>query len=139
MAQDIFRVQGVCRLAAEPELRSTPSGTSVCSLRVAWNNSKKNPNTGEWEDVGNFGNVTVWGAQGENCARWLSKGSRIAIEGRLEHRTWKAQDGTNREAHQVVADRVQFLTTKNDGGGSGGSQTDDASQGGGYADDDIPF
>src|SRR5690348_1371275 len=111
MAQDILNVTDICRIATDPELRSLPSDTSVCQLRVAFNNSKKDQATGEWTDVGNFMNVTVWGKQGENVAKHLSKGSRIAISGRLEHRTWESDNG-KREAHQIVAERVQYLDPK---------------------------
>ena len=61
---------------------------SVCSLRVACNTRRKDQSTGEWEDKPNFFDVTVWGAQGENCARFLAKGRPVAIDGRLEWREW---------------------------------------------------
>ena len=79
----------------DPELRSLPSGTSVCKLRIACNTRRKNGSTGEWEDKPNYFNVTVWGAQGENAARYLAKGRPVAIDGRLEWREWEAQDGTS--------------------------------------------
>ena len=74
-ATNINRVVLTGNLTADPELRSLPSGTSVCSLRVACNTRRKNGGTGEWEDKPNYFNVTVWGAQGENAARYLSKGT----------------------------------------------------------------
>ena len=145
--QDMNSVNLVARLASDPELRSLPSGTSVCSLRVAFNTRRKNGATGEWEDVGNFVNVTVWGKQGESVARNLRKGSRIGISGYLEHRTWEAQDGSRREAHQIVAHRVQYLTPKQDGANNGGGGFESrpatppatASSAPLPADDDIPF
>ncbi len=109
-------------LTSDPELRSLPSGTSVCKLRVAVNTRRKNGSTGEWEDKPNFFDVTVWGAQGENCARFLSKGRPVGVQGRLEWREWETQEGQKRQAVDIIADSVQFL---------GGR--DDAAQGNGFA------
>jgi single-strand DNA-binding protein len=146
MAADLNSVTLVGRLAKDPDLRTLPSGMAVCELRLAFTSSKKGSG-GAWEDVSNFVNVTVWGAQGEAAARNLAKGKRIGVNGRLEHRQWKAQDGSNREGYSIVANSIQYLTPKDEG----------SSQGGGYqgqtsgpppaqpaytpapADDDIPF
>ena len=142
-------------LTRDPELRSLQNGTSVCKLRVAVNTRRRNAQ-GEWEDKANFFDVTVWGAQGENCATYLSKGRPVAIEGRLEWREWEAQDGTKRQAVEIVANRVQFLGSRDgaapggpEAGGGFGAGSDipadtsdfDSSPApvGGGADDDIPF
>ena len=77
-ATNINRVVLTGNLTADPELRSLPSGNSVCKLRVACNTRRKNQARGEWEDKPNYFNVTVWGAQGENAARYLSKGRPVA-------------------------------------------------------------
>jgi single-strand DNA-binding protein len=106
-------------LTADPELRSLPSGTSVCSLRIACNTRRKNGSTGEWEDKPNYFNVTVWGAQGENSARYLAKGRPVAIDGRLEWREWEAQDGTKRQSIDIIAESVQFLGSRDGGPGTG--------------------
>jgi single-strand DNA-binding protein len=127
----------------------------VCSLRVACNTRRKNNSTGEWEDKPNYFNVTVWGAQGENAHRYLSKGRPVAIDGRLEWREWEAQDGTKRQAIDIIADSVQFLGSREDGSGAGGFATGGQSRGGevpidegdfqpapvagSTGDDDIPF
>jgi single-strand DNA-binding protein len=153
-ATNINRVVLTGNLTADPELRSLPSGMSVCSLRVACNTRRKNNSTGDWEDKPNYFSVTVWGAQGENCARFLAKGRPVALDGRLEWREWEAQDGTKRQAIDIIADSVQFLGSRDDtatgggfaGNGSAGASdipVDDrdfqpASVGGG-SDDDIPF
>jgi single-strand DNA-binding protein len=63
-------------------------------------------------DKPNYFNVTVWGAQGENAARYLSKGRPVAIDGRLEWREWESQDGTKRQATEIIADSVQFLGSR---------------------------
>jgi single-strand DNA-binding protein len=159
-ATNINRVVLTGNLTRDPELRSTQSGMSVCSLRIASNTRRKNQATGEWEDKPNFFDVTVWGAQGENCARFLSKGRPVALDGRLEWREWETQDGQKRQSVEIVADAVQFLGGREDGGGGMGAQSggftprsdvpvDDrdfqpAGAGAGRsngapADDDIPF
>src|SRR3979411_2593681 len=120
-------------LPTDPELRSLPSGTSVCKLRVACNTRRKNSSTGEWEDKPNYFDVTVWGAQGENCARFLSKGRPGAIDGRLEWREWETQDGGKRQAVDIIADSVQFLGSRDDAASGGGF----AGNGGG-GQSDIP-
>ncbi len=151
-ATNINRVVLTGNLTRDPELRSTPGGTSVCSLRVACNTRRKDP-SGEWVDKPNFFDVTVWGAQGENCAQYLSKGRPVAIDGRLEWREWEAKDGSGkRQSIDIVADSVQFLGSREGGGEENGSrftpQSDvpadtadfqSAPAGGGTSDDDIPF
>jgi single-strand DNA-binding protein len=153
-ATNINRVVLTGNLTTDPELRNLPSGTSVCKLRVACNTRRKGA-SGEWEDKPNYFDVTVWGAQGENCARYLAKGRPVAIDGRLEWREWESEGGGKRQAVDIVADSVQFLGGRDDAGGgqSNGftprsdvpANTDDfqpvASGGGGRppADDDIPF
>ena len=121
-ATNINRVVLTGNLTRDPELRSLPSGMSVCSLRVACNTRRKNNGSGEWEDKPNYFDVTVWGAQGENCARFLTKGRPVAIDGRLEWREWDTQDGQKRQAIDIIADTVQFLGGRDDamGGGGGG-------------------
>ena len=133
-------------LTRDPELRSTGGGTPVCELRVAVNSRRKNGQTGEWEDKPNYFDVTVWGAQGENCANYLSKGRPVAVEGRLDWREWDAQDGTKRQAVEIIADSVQFLGSRGDAEGGqnqfvpagAAAQTESADFAAG-ADDDIPF
>jgi single-strand DNA-binding protein len=155
-ATNINRVVLTGNLTRDPELRSTQGGTAVCSLRVACNTRRKGP-SGDWEDKPNYFDVTVWGAQGENCSRFLSKGRPVAIDGRLEWREWEDQNGNKRQAIDIVADAVQFLGGRDDsmGGGNGFTPRSDVPAdtrdfepagtpvgGGGSApagDDDIPF
>jgi single-strand DNA-binding protein len=131
------------RLTADPELRSLPSGTSVCSLRVAFSTSWKNSATGEWEDRPNYVSVTVWGNQGESVAKYMKKGRQIAVLGHLQWREWDANDGTKRQSLDIIAETVQFLGSKEGGGsGDGGSQSSDAggfTPAAGGEQDDIPF
>lgn len=146
-------------LTQDPELRHTGGGTAVCELRVAVNSSRKNGQTGQWEDKANYFNVVVWGAQGENCANYLSKGRPVAVEGRLDWREWEAKDGSGkRQAVSIIANRVQFLGSRdgsggggNDNGGGGFTPSSDvpadtsdfegaaAPSGGSGSEDDIPF
>ena len=119
-ASNINRVIITGNLTSDPELRSLPSGTSVCKLRVACNTRKKDGASGEWVDKPNYFDVTVWGAQGENSARYLSKGRPVAIDGRLEWREWETPEGQKRQAVDIVADTVQFLGGRDDAGGGGG-------------------
>ena len=88
-ATNINRVILTGNLTRDPELRSLPSGTAVCSLRHRVQHAPQGQH-GEWVDKPNYFSVTVWGAQGENCARFLSKGRPVAIDGRLEWREWQA-------------------------------------------------
>jgi single-strand DNA-binding protein len=122
-ATNINRVVLTGNLTRDPELRSTGSGLSVCSLRIASNTRRKDQSTGEWVDKPNYLDVTVWGAQGENCARFLSKGRPVAIDGRLEWREWETQDGQKRQAVEIVADSVQFLGGRDEGAGGGNGFT----------------
>ena len=134
-------------LTRDPELRSTQGGTSVCSLRIAVNSRRRNQ-SGEWVDKPNYFDVTVWGAQGENCANYLSKGRPVAIEGRLDWREWESKDGGKRQSVEIIANSVQFLGSR-DGGGNGNgftpqsdvpADTSDFEEAGvGGKDDDIPF
>jgi single-strand DNA-binding protein len=139
----INRVTLVGRLTRDPELRSLPSGRSVSSLRVACNSSRMESD-GERSERAHYFDVSVFGATAESVARYLTKGSRIGIDGRLEWREWEAQDGTKRQAVEVVADTVQFL------GGRDGAVTEENqfvpaaaaatdADFGTAADDDIPF
>jgi len=122
-ATNINRVVLTGNLTSDPELRSLPSGTSVCKLRVACNTRRKDGPTGEWVDKPNYFDVTVWGAQGENCARFLAKGRPVAIDGRLEWREWTDKEGNNRQSIDIIADAVQFLGGRDDAVSSGGGFT----------------
>jgi single-strand DNA-binding protein len=123
-ASNINRVILTGNLTFDPELRSLPSGMSVCKLRVAVNTRRKNNATGEWEDKPNYFDVTVWGAQGESCARYLAKGRPVAIDGRLEWQEWPDKEtGKNRSKVEIIAETVQFLGSRDDAQGSGNGFT----------------
>ena len=117
MAGSVNVVVVVGNLTRDPELRATPSGTSVCRLGIAVNERTKDPNTGTWGERPNFFDIDVFGAQGENCAQYLTKGRQVAIEGRLRWRSWETQDGQKRSAVSIVANTVQFIGPREGGGG----------------------
>jgi single-strand DNA-binding protein len=151
-ATNINRVIITGNLTKDPELRSLQSGTAVCKLRVAVNSRRKDQ-SGEWVDKPNYFDVTVWGAQGENCATYLSKGRPVAVDGRLDWREWEANDGGKRQSIEIIAESVQFLGSRDGSGAVQGNgiqarsdvpaDTSDFEQnepvGAGSAGDDIPF
>ena len=121
-------------LTRDPELRSTASGMAVMNFGVAVNDRRKNPQTGEWEDHPNFVDCTMFGTRAEKLSPYLSKGAKVAIEGRLRFTQWQAQDGSKRSKLEVIADDLEFM-----------SRRDSAQQGAPQAPamdvyaDDIPF
>jgi single-strand DNA-binding protein len=149
-ATNINRVILTGNLTRDPELRNLPSGIAVCSLRVAVNTRRKDNQTGEWVDKPNYFDVTVWGAQGENCAQYLSKGRPVAVDGRLEWREWQDKEGNKRQSVDIIADSVQFLGSRegSENGGRFTPQSDVPADTGDFEpapagargpDDDIPF
>jgi single-strand DNA-binding protein len=108
-SSNINRVVLTGNLTADPDLRSLPSGTPVCKLRVAVNGRRKDSATGEYVDKPNYFDVITWAGLAESCARYLSKGQPVAVDGRLEWREWQAEGGVKRQAIDIVAEAVQFL------------------------------
>jgi single-strand DNA-binding protein len=123
---NLNRVVITGNLTKDPEGRSTPSGASLCKLRVAVNSRRKDGASGEWVDKPNYFDVTVWGAQGENCVTYLSKGRPVAVDGRLDWREWESQDGGKRQAVEIIADSVQFLGSRDDSQRSSNGFTPDS-------------
>jgi single-strand DNA-binding protein len=149
-ATNLNRVIITGNLTRDPELRNLPSGAAVCNLRVAVNSRRKDNQTGEWVDKPNYFNVKVWGAQGENCAQYLSKGRPVAIDGRLDWSEWEDQQGNKRQSVDIIADSVQFLGSRegSENGGRFTPQSDVPADTGDFEpapagargpDDDIPF
>jgi single-strand DNA-binding protein len=121
---NINRVVLVGRLTSDPELRALPSGLSVCSLRVACNATRKN-SEGDYVEKPNFFTVSAFGLLGESVHRYMSRGRRVAIDGRLDWREWETPEGSKRQAVDIVAESVQFLDGRGDHGGSGGASEDE--------------
>ncbi len=104
----INRVVLVGRLTKDPELRALPSGINVCVLRLACNSSRRDAD-GDYREKPNFFDVSVYGATADGVSRYTHRGSRVAVDGRLEWREWETSDQQKRQAVSVVADTVLFL------------------------------
>ncbi|MBR3689788.1 MAG: single-stranded DNA-binding protein [Eggerthellaceae bacterium] len=100
-------------LTRDPELRSTASGMPVLGFGVAVNDRRKNQQTGEWEDYPNFIDCTMFGARAESLARFLSKGTKVSIEGKLRWSQWE-RDGQKRSKIEVIVDELEFMSSRND-------------------------
>lgn len=131
-------------LTRDPELRSTSGGTSLCKVGLAVNTRRKDA-SGNWVDKPNFFDITIWGKVGENVAENLKKGSKLAVQGRLEWRQWDATDGSGkRSAVEVVAESVFFEKAGGSNGQAPGGDVPADTTGlgqpaGAGVNDDIPF
>lgn len=149
----------VGNLGRDPELRYTPQGDAVCNLSIA-TTEKKRDKAGEWQDITTWFRVTLWRKQAENAAKYLSKGRRVYVEGRLRVEEWTDRDGKNRYTLEVSGTEMQFIDSAQRGDEyhredsaepefAGPAQPSSSaaaggSGGGGFtrpanADDDIPF
>ncbi|HEX4188852.1 MAG TPA: single-stranded DNA-binding protein [Solirubrobacteraceae bacterium] len=117
---NVNRVVLVGRLTRDPELRALPSGSSVCSLRLACNSGWRDAQ-GEVVERPHYFDVSTFGAAGESVANYMRKGSRVAVDGRLEWREWETADQQKRQAVSIVADTVQFLDSPSDRSPDGAS------------------
>ena len=124
----INRVNISGNLTRDPELRATGGGTQILSFGVAVNDRRRNQQTGEWEDVPNFVDCVVFGARAEPLSRFLSKGQKVAVEGKLRYSSWETKDGQRRSKLEVVVDEIDFLSQR--GGQQGGGYA--APQGGSF-------
>lgn len=95
-------------LTRDPELKRTQGGMAVLQLGLAVNDRRKNQQTGEWEDVANFVDCTMFGTRAEKVAQYLSKGSKVTVEGKLRYHAWEAQDGGKRSKLEVVVDEIDL-------------------------------
>ena len=111
------KVYLIGNLTRDPELSNTTSGVAVCRLSIAVGRRFANADGSRDTD---FFNVTAWRATAENCARYLKKGSKIAVVGSIQTRNYERSDGTKGFAIDIVADEVEFLSTKNDGSSESG-------------------
>lgn len=116
------KVMLIGNLTRDPELRYIPSGSAVVTFTVAVNRVYKTQ-TGEKKEQVSFIRVVVWGRRAEVCGEYLSKGSPVFVEGRLQSREWEAQDGQKRSTIEVIADNVQFLRGADKHGAGTGKQT----------------
>lgn len=120
----------VGNLGQDPELRYTQSGTAVANINVATNERRKTGD--EWKEHTEWHRVVVWGKTAENCEKYLAKGSKIAVEGRIQTNEWEDKEGATRRTTEIVANNVEFLGGVRQAEGS--SKPSPVTN-----DDDIPF
>ena len=106
-------------LTRDPELRRTQTGMAIMSLGVAVNDRRRNNQTGEWEDYANYIDCTMFGTRAESLSNILTKGTKVAIEGKLRWSQWE-RDGQKRNKIEVIIDEVEIMSSRN--GGQGGYQ-----------------
>ena len=110
----INRVILTGNLTRDAELKQTSGGMAIVKLRLAVNDRRKNAASGQWEDSPNYIDVVIFGSRGESLSRFLSKGKRIAVEGKPRWREWESQAGEKRQAVEVVADDIELLGGRDD-------------------------
>jgi single-strand DNA-binding protein len=113
MAKDLNKVQLTGRLGADPEMRFTPQGHAVTTFRVASNRSWRTTEGETHEDTEWF-RIVAWNKLGEICNQWLSKGSRVYVEGRMQTRQWQDQDGQSRSVSEIIASDMIILDARRD-------------------------
>ena len=106
----INRVNITGNLTRDPELRATAGGTQMLAFGVAVNDRRRNQQTGEWEDVPNFVDCIVFGSRAEAVSRFISKGSKVAIEGKLRYSAWETKEGQRRSKLEVIVDEIDFMS-----------------------------
>ena len=109
----INRVAISGNLTRDAELRTTQSGMSILDFGVAVNDRRKNQQTGEWEDCPNFVDCTVFGTRGEKLQPYLTKGSKVALEGKLRYSSWES-GGQRRSKLSVIVDDLEFMSSRRD-------------------------
>ena len=102
-------------LTREPEVRTTASGNPVMGFGIAVNDRRKNSQTGEWEDYPNFIDCTMFGARAQSVSRFLSKGSKVAIEGKLRWSQWETNEGQKRSKIEIIVDEIEFMSSISNG------------------------
>ena len=97
-------------LTRDPELRRTQGGMAILSFSVAVNDRRRDQQTGEWEDYANFVDCTMFGNRAESLSNYLSKGTKVAIEGKLRWSQWQTKEGQKRSKLEVVVDEIEFMS-----------------------------
>jgi len=145
MASDLNKVFLIGRLTRDPELRNTQSGMAVASFSIA--NNKTWTQDGNKKEQVSYFNCTAWSKIGEVIAQYTKKGDRVAIEGRLQQRSWEDKDGTKKTSVDIIVENVQFLQGKptDQTGNKQSTETkikqtfNDIPESNPFSDDDIPF
>lgn len=139
------KVMLIGNLGKDPEIRHTAAGTAVATFSIATSERVKNKQTNEWEKKTDWHNVVLWDKQATLAGQYLSKGSTVYIEGRLQTRKWQDKNGNDRYTTEIVGNTIEFLSSKGEGTRSGGSDSSfEPSSTSSYEeppfqDDDIPF
>lgn len=148
-ARSLNRVMLIGNLTRDPNLRYTPANTAVCSFGIATNRSWSN-DSGEKQEKVEFHNIVAWSKLADICGQLLHKGDKVYVEGRLQTRDWKGDDGVDRRTTEVVIDNMILLRSVS---GNNGSDDDSSSSSAGSASenelpddfdaedvsDDVPF
>lgn len=125
-------------LTRDAELRETQGGTAVASFGVAVNERRKNASTGEWEDYANFVDCTMFGKRAEAVSRYLTRGLKVAIEGRLHYSSWDDRNGGGKRSKlDVTVDEIEFMSSRENGQNRQQPRKQQAAEA--YGDEDIPF
>jgi len=131
-------------LGRDPEVKYTQSGTAIANFSIATSERWKDKNTGEQKERTEWHRIDAWGRLGEICGEYLSKGSRVYIEGRIQTDEWQDKDGNKRYTTKIVANEMKMLDRKDSGGAGGSRGPQDVPEYDGPPlpedqDDDIPF
>lgn len=137
MAGSVNKVIVLGNLGAKPELKYLPSGQPVCEMRIATSETYKDKND-QTQERTEWHRIVAWGKQGENCAKFLDKGSKAYVEGRLQTRSWDDKEGKKHYMTEIVAQNVVFLT-RGGGQAGGGEPAGSGAPEGAPGEDDIPF
>ena len=109
----INKVMITGNLTRDAELRTTPSGTAILNVGVAVNDRRRNSQTGDWEDYANFVDCTMFGKRAEALNQYLTKGTKVAIEGRLHYSSWEDRNtGQKRSKLEVIVDEIEFMNSR---------------------------
>ena len=129
------RVINSGNLGQKPEIREAKSGMKVGNFSVATNERVKKGD--EWVDHTEWHRVVVFGKEAENCERFLDKGSKVVVEGKIRSSKYQGKDGIERKSFEILSDRVEFLTRPDNGAAA--RPAPQARPSSGYQDDEIPF
>lgn len=124
MARSVNKVILLGNLGRDAELTYTPSGQALCKVGLATSRRWQDKGSGEWQEETEWHNLVIWGKTAENLTQYLTKGSRVYVEGRIKSRNWE-KDGVKHYATDIVVDDVVFAGGRgdNEGGGGGGGTT----------------
>lgn len=136
----INRVNISGNLTRDPEVRTSASGSAIMRFGVAVNDRSKNQQTGQWEDRPNFIDCTMFGTRAESVSRFLGKGTKVAIEGKLRWSQWDdRKTGEKRSKVEVIVDEIEFMSSRSEGAQAAERQAYEPAQEAYTYDEDIPF